>query len=386
MTTPISSALLAAALFTVTYAVNLQAPLYSVYAAHSGAGAAAVTLAFAAYAAGLVPVLLLLGGLSDRTGRRLPIAAALLLGLAATALLAAAPSWPALVAARVMLGAGTGLATTAGTAFMAELLGEAKSRQAALLVASATSLGFGGGALATGVSLDWQGPTTLPASFIALFVLAPVLAAAALALPRAGTRRAAPLLRLPVFPAGTWPYGTALALAWSATGMTIAVLPLQLEAQGLGARTGLVIFLAIFTGFLCQPLARALGNRAALLLGYALVPLGFLLVLGGVWSQSLLLILSGTALTSAASYGFVYLSALSEFSQRAPGSRARAAAGLFVYAYAGFSLPVILSGALADWLGLLPALAVFQAFLLAGSALAAALWRLRARSGQTAPA
>ncbi|MFC6759300.1 hypothetical protein ACFQFQ_07045 [Sulfitobacter porphyrae] len=48
----LAAALLGLALFTVTFAVNLQAPLYDIYAAQSGVGATAVTLAFAAYVGG----------------------------------------------------------------------------------------------------------------------------------------------------------------------------------------------------------------------------------------------------------------------------------------------------------------------------------------------
>jgi hypothetical protein len=72
-------------------------------------------------------------------------------------------------------------------------------------------------------------------------------------------------------------------------------------------------------------------------------------------------VLVGTCITSAASYGFTYLASLAEVSLRAPDDRARATAGLFVYAYFGFSLPVIASGALADMLGLLSAMVVFAA-------------------------
>lgn len=369
----VSRAILACALFATTYAVNLQAPLYAVYAGNSGVGAAAVTIAFAAYVAGLMPTLILLGGLSDRIGRRLPIALALCLGAAATALLVLEPTWPSLVVARVLLGVSTGLATTAGTAYMTELFRPDQTRQATLLVTSATSLGFGGGALATGVCLTLVGPGVMPASFVALFAGAPLLVLAVLALPRADRPRAVALLRLPVFPAGSWRFGAALALAWSTTGMTIAVVPLQLAAQGLDAYTGLVIFLAIFVGFLSQPVARGLGNAAALSVGLVLVPLGFVTLLLGVGAQSIWLVLVGTAITSSASYGFTYLASLSEFALRAPDNRARAAAGLFVYAYAGFSLPTIGSGALADRYGLLPAMTVFAAVLVAVTLLVALL-------------
>lgn len=355
----ISFSLLALGLFTVTFAVNLQAPLYDAYAAQSDVGATAVTIAFAAYVGGLMPTLLLLGGLSDRIGRRVPIALALILGAAATALLVQMPSWTSLVIARFMLGVGTGLATTAGTAYMTEILGVDRAKTAALIVTSATSLGFGGGALATGISLGYQGPTLLPVSYIVLFLIAPPLAVIALALPRVDTPRPVSLLRLPVFPAGTWVFGAAMALAWSTTGMTIAVVPLELAANDLGGWTGLVIFLAIFVGFLCQPIARRMTNERALALGFVLIPLGFLVLLAGVWLKLLTLVLLGTCITSAASYGFTYLASLAEVSLRAPNERARATAGLFVYAYFGFSLPIIASGVLADKFGLLNAMIVF---------------------------
>ncbi|MCY4034416.1 MAG: MFS transporter [Hyphomicrobiales bacterium] len=359
-----SAALLAATLFTVTFAANVQAPLYGVYAAGSGVGVTAVTLAFAAYVAGLMPTLMLLGGLSDRIGRRIPLAAALLFGFIATILLVVFPTWEALALARFMLGMGIGFAFTAGTAYMTEILGEEHAKQAALLVTSVTSLGFGGGALATGISLKMQGATMMPASFVALFVLALALAVFVLFLPRVDVPKRTSLLRLPVFPPRTWPYGIGLAMAWSATGMTIAVVPLQLEEQGFGAYIGLVIFLSFFVGFLCQPIARRMSEKRSLMVGYALVPLGFMTLVSGFWAQSILLILAGTCITSSASYGFTYLCGVSVFSMRAPEDRARATAGLFVYAYLGFSFPVIMSGALADIFGLLPALGSFLGFLL----------------------
>ncbi len=188
------------------------------------------------------------------------------------------------------------------------------------------------------------------------------------------------MLRLPVFPAGSAPYGIAIGLSWASTGMTIAVVPLLLDRHGLGAWSGPVIFLALFAGLLCQPLARRMSNPRALRLGLCLIPLGFAGLLTGAALQSIPLILLGTALTSASSYGFTYLSSLSEVSMLAPESRARATAGLFVYAYCGFSIPVIAAGGLADRIGLVPALAVF--FVAQLVCLAALVFAERSRSTQ----
>ena len=344
----------------VTFAVNLQTPLYSVYAKESNIGSTGVTIAFAAYVAGLLPTLFFLGGLSDRIGRRLPIIMSLLLCVSATALLVVLPSWGSLFIARLLLGIGTGLVTTSGAAYMSELLDKNDERFATLLVASSTSLGFSGGALATSFSLSLHGPSLMPASFIILFISVPILAIAFFKMPRVDTLKNVPLFRLPIFPPNTWLYGLSMTLAWATTGMIIAIVPLELKNLQLDNWTGLVIFLAIFVGFLCQPIARKMNNANALVLGAILIPIGFIIIVLGVWLQSLSLILLGSAITSSASYGFTYLSALSEFGSRAPNNKARATAGLFIYAYLGFSVPVVASGALADMLGLLPAMIVFS--------------------------
>ncbi|WP_148711784.1 MFS transporter [Pseudomonas aeruginosa] len=59
------AACLAFGLCLITLAVNLQAPLYTAYAELSGYGAAATASAFSGYVLGVLPVLLVLGGLSE---------------------------------------------------------------------------------------------------------------------------------------------------------------------------------------------------------------------------------------------------------------------------------------------------------------------------------
>jgi MFS family permease len=355
--------LLVLVLFTVTFAVNLQAPLYGVYAQESNVGSVAVTIAFAAYVAGLLPTLLFLGGLSDRVGRKGPIIISLALGIAATALLVVSPSWTSLFVARLLLGVGTGLATTSGAAYMTELVGENKAGTATVLVTSATSLGFGSGALATSFSLSLYGPTLLPVSYIVLFILGTVLIMASAMMPKTDKTKNLSLFRLPVFPSGTWVYGLAMMLSWATTGMIIAVVPLELKALKLDQWIGLVIFLGIFVGFLCQPLARKISSFKSLFLGLIFIPVGFFVIILGSVTSSISLILIGSSITSASSYGFLYLSALYEFGSRDPKNRARATAGLFIYAYAGFSIPVVLSGVLADLFGVIVAMKIFMLFI-----------------------
>ncbi|VVE86775.1 MFS transporter [Pandoraea bronchicola] len=362
--------LLALQLFLVTFAVNLQAPLVPYYAAASGSGAGAQALAFACYVGALVPTLLFLAGLSDRVGRRLPLAIALLLGVAGTWLTL---RWPALVGlggARACYGVATGLVAGSGTAFMTELYGDRDDAAArgAALVAAATSLGFGAGALFTGVCLVVAPSVLPPISLWAYPPMAFVAALAVAALPAPARRPDVPWLRWPVLAPGTVPLGVAILLAWAAVGVVIGVVPAALAAHGHAAWAGFAAFFVISTGLLFQPAARRMAPVRAVRIGLVLVPLGFVVLALGVTYANLYALLAGAAIASSACYGFTYLGGLAAVNAAvAPALRARAAAGYFLFAYFGFSVPVVTSGWLADHFGMPIALALFTAALIAGS-------------------
>jgi hypothetical protein len=57
--------IVAAAIFLVTHAANLQVPLYNTYAKIAGFGSGISAIAFSMYVAGLLPTLILLDGISD---------------------------------------------------------------------------------------------------------------------------------------------------------------------------------------------------------------------------------------------------------------------------------------------------------------------------------
>ena len=72
---------IAASLFTITLSVNLQIPLYTRYATEGGFGDGFIALIFSVYVMGLIPVLIIFGGISDRIGRKRSIVTALLISL-----------------------------------------------------------------------------------------------------------------------------------------------------------------------------------------------------------------------------------------------------------------------------------------------------------------
>ncbi|QKQ74006.1 hypothetical protein [Nostoc sp. TCL240-02] len=76
--------IVATAIFLITHAPSLQVPLYNTYAQIGGFGSGISAVAFSTYVAGLLPTLILLGGISDRIGRKTTILASLLSASLAT--------------------------------------------------------------------------------------------------------------------------------------------------------------------------------------------------------------------------------------------------------------------------------------------------------------
>lgn len=352
------SLIIAAALFLVTGAVNLQMPLYRAYAAQAGYGNGRTALVFAAYVAGLLPTLLCFGGISDRIGRKRSILAGLASALSATLVMLIHPDMHVLCLARILQGIGVGLSMGAGSAYLAAALDEGRTvKRSASYVTVATSLGFGGGALFTGTVLLF-GATLTPISY--WIAAAATLACMAL-LP--GVRGIRPiggsLIRLPYFPPGVLGINLSIALAWAVTGVVISLLPKQLALHGVSAWAGHALFLVNGTGALVQPFARKLSPRKSLLAGFVALPIGFSCLLWGASTGKIGWVLAGAALAGSACYGFTYLGGLSEVTRIGGDQRARAVSGYFIFAYLGFGAPSVLLGFLADRFGLMPALIGF---------------------------
>ncbi|CAM4017498.1 MFS transporter [Pseudomonas reidholzensis] len=363
----------------MTLALNLQAPLYITYADLSGRGAAATAVAFSGYVLGVLPVLLALGGLADRVGRRPLIIAALALSMIATLLMLLAPSLQTLGIARLFLGLGTGLASATATAYMSELMAASDSSRAANWVTASTSLGFGLGAALTSLFL-LNGPSLTPGSFHLQLLLAAVAVVLVWRLPDPRPAQRGAMLRLPYYPAGSLAYGFAILLAWACVGLVIALLPGILRQHGLSAWSGFSTFCVINCGLLFQPMARRMASAQAALLGLVILPCSYALLAWGADSGQLVAVLLGAVAASSACYGFIYLGGLAAVNQLAGTEKTRASAGFFLLAYLGFSLPVIFTGLLSDYLGSRVALLAFGAVLLGGCLITAAALYPRRRA------
>lgn len=356
----LSAFAVAISLFFVTAAVNLEMPLYRNYAQVAGYGNGLTAMVFAAYVVGLLPVLIFFGGISDRLGRKPLILSGLLSATLATTVMIVSPNIHSLLFARILQGVGVGLSVGAGTAYLAQIWGEPKgAARAASYVAITTSLGFGSGALLTSGALLYQ-QTLVPASYWLILFLTLGCIGLLLRLPHQKTDTSA-LLRLPYFPKGTISVGIAIANAWAVTGLVIAIIPAQLAHYQLTDWAGVALFLVNGTGALVQPLARRFDSRSSIQIGFLLLSLGYILLVIGAWFGILVLVLLGAAIAGSACYGFTYLGGLAEVTKAGGEQRARAVSGYFLFAYLGFSLPSILIGFIADWVGVMNALIGFGA-------------------------
>lgn len=345
------------ALFLITVAVNLEAPLYPVYAQQANAGGGITAFVFALYTVALLFVLTVFGGASERVGRKTMILAGLLSSWVATALMVLFPTLYALMVARVLQGVGVGLSVGAGTAYLAEL-NPTRADRVAMAVGMMTALGFGVGALLTSAFIS-NGVTLVPFSYWLALGAMLVCGALVWRLPVQPPKGGA-LVRLPYLNPLVLSMGLALATAWAVTGLVIAILPLQMTKYGLGAWAGVTLFAINGTGALLQPVVRRLRPEVALKIGLWVVPIGYAVLVFGAWTGILGLILAGASLAGAGCYGFTYFGALSRVTQHTPSDyRARATSGLFMIAYSGFGFPSILIGYLSEQVGIIPAMMLF---------------------------
>lgn len=145
-------------LFASGWAANHFTAMLPVLATSDHLSHAALDCAFGIYAVGLLPGLLGGGSLSDRLGRRpLLLAGAAIAGLGNMALLCSHDQTGIFVG-RLIVGAGVGMAMSAGTAWSADVGGGSGS----VLAGVALSAGFGCGPLVSGLLAQFLGSTIAP--------------------------------------------------------------------------------------------------------------------------------------------------------------------------------------------------------------------------------
>lgn len=357
--------------FTIGMAFStVPTPLYGLYQRRDGFSTAVITVIFACYAVGVLISLFFAGHVSDWLGRRRMLVAGLLVESVSAVMFLVWTSLPGLLAARIVCGVGVGLITATATAHLGELQGVARpdeGRTRSDMVATAANLG--------GLSL---GP--LIAGVLAQFVLRPLevpywvfliamLAAVAsiFVVPETVTRQHRPYRpqRISVPQDARSEYFGAAAAAFVAFGLMGLFTGLSASFVGgtMHQTSHLMAGLPAFLVFFCAAVGQiVLGRHPSPVLfrvGFPLLVSGLAVTTVAVWIPSLPLFLVGGAVAGAA-VGLIFKGAMSSAAAlAAPGARGEAAAGIFLAAYIGLTIPVVLVGIATQFISLPAAMTGF---------------------------
>ncbi|MFI6150958.1 MFS transporter [Streptomyces sp. NPDC051109] len=349
-------------------ASSAPTPLYAIYQAEWHFSAMTLTVVFSAYALTLLGALLTAGTLSDHLGRRPVLTGALLAEAAAMAVFATAQGVTTLIAARILQGLATGVATSAAGAALLDFEDPDRPGRATLANGITPVAGMAAGVLAA-TALVQYAPAPTRTVYLLLLLLFAAQAAAVLlttetAHPHAGAWRSLrpgmavapasrPAMRL---------HGPGVVAAWalggfySSLGPSLARLIAPHTARATG---GLVFFTLTAAAGLAVHAARRLPARTASSLGTAVLIPGALLTLSGPHLHSLLALFAGTALAGIG-FGAVTQGALRLLlAPAAPDERAGTLAAYYVLSYLAMSVPAVLAGLLTNLYGLQRAVSLY---------------------------
>ena len=369
---------------------TIPTPLYPLYQQRDHFPAFTITVIFAAYALGVVVSLFLAGHVSDWLGRRRILLLAVLLSVVAAVMFLFWQDVPGLVVARVVDGASVGIITATATAHLTELRAVAKPRESPVLAASvAGAANLGGlslGPLIGGVFADFlPDPLMLPHLVFLLLLLAAALVV--LVVPETvfveGPRRPYRPQRVSVPKGAGGSFAIAAFGAFSAFAVlglftslapTFLVVSFGATDHLLAGATTFAVFAAAAAG---QIALAALPVRIQITLAMSACLVGLGLVAGGGLGSSLVMFIGG-GVVSGLGVGLLFKSAVATAISLAPaGRKGETLALIFLIAYAGLAIPVLLVGIALSVVPPTPVLLVFIAIVLAATVTAGALMRAR---------
>jgi MFS family permease len=220
------------------YASATPSPLYGIYQSRWHFSTPVLTLVYATYAVGVLAALLLVGGISDQTGRR-PVLALSLVGLLGSmGLFLAADSVGWLFAARALQGLATGAALGAAGAALLEFHPTGDARRVALVTGAVNLSGLGAGALLSSLLVDLvPAPRVVPYIVVVAAIL--LLLGLIATLPEPVSERRRPRLRRTLTSGGAVTPAAGLVLTAAAVSLHSAVFFLLASAvAGVGVGVG----------------------------------------------------------------------------------------------------------------------------------------------------
>ncbi|MGW0886234.1 MFS transporter [Streptomyces sp. NPDC002671] len=356
----------ASILIALLAASSAPTPLYALYQAEWHFSALTVTVVFSAYALTLLGALLTAGTLSDHLGRRPVLIGALLAEASAMAVFATAQGVAALIAARILQGLATGVATSAAGAALLDFEDPGRPGRATLANGITPVAGMAAGVLAS-TALVQYAPAPTRTVYLLLLLLFTAQAAAVLlttetAHPHSGAWRSLRpgIAVAPVSRPAMRLLAPGVVAAWALGGFYSSLARL-IAPHTSRATGGLVFFTLTAAAGLAVLAARPLSARTASSVGAAVLIPGALLALSAPHLHSLPALFASTALAGTG-FGAVTQGALRLLlAPAAPDERAGTLAAYYVLSYLAMSIPAVLAGLLTNLYGLQTAVFLYAA-------------------------
>lgn len=365
--------LLAAVLFAFFFAASAPSPLFVVFQHQWGFSSSLLTVAFAIYAIALLASLLVAGSLSDHVGRRPVVLAALLIQGIAMLVFLMARGIGGLIAARIVQGVATGIATGALSAAVVEAAPASRKRLGALISSVSPLAGLAVGSLLTGMAVKLTDhPVTLVFGALALVFAAG--AALVRFMPESVTPRAGalaslvPRVSIPVKARADFVRGLPIFVTvWALGGLFLSLAPSLMQHvfdTDNGLVNGLTVAVLSGVGAIAPTLLGRLLPPKAAAIGMASIAVGLLLLLVSLSTRSLELFFLGTAIAGIG-FGAAFSALVQTLAPLAQAhERAELFAAIFVASYLAFSVPAMVAGFLVAPLGLLVTVQAYAVVLL----------------------
>lgn len=353
--------LLGLILALLLFAASAPSPLYREYQTAMGFSPLTLTAIYASYAAGGIATLLTTGRLSDHLGRRPVLIAALAVEVLAMLLFIWATDVLVLFVARILTGAGIGIAAGAASAWLLDLSPPADPQLGSVVNGAGPLLGLGGGALFAAVLAEY-GPDPLSLAYQVLAVIYLIAIVTLAAVPGGDRRRPGwrasmrPSIGVPASVRPTFLAATpAIVGMWALGGLYLALGPsLALETLGTTNRLvgGLIIFALCGTGAVASFLLRRADANRLLVAGAAVVIVGVAVTLLGVLSGNAALLYGGSVIAGVGLGGGFSAFVRATAPLVPPEQRGALVAAIYVVVFVSFSVPTIIAGALVSVFGL----------------------------------
>ncbi|WP_198391663.1 MFS transporter [Burkholderia ubonensis] len=339
-------------------ASSVPTPLYRLYQAQWHFSPMLLTLIFGVYALSLLSALIVAGALSDYIGRRPVISAALVLEMGAMGLFlaAAGPGW--LIAARVLQGVATGLATASVAAALIDLDRERGAFTNGLAPMGGMSLGVLGS-----TALAQLAPAPLHLAFVLLLALFAFQLLQTWRTPETAGGRPGALMSLrPSISVPPAARAELLAITpiniavWALGGFYLSLMP-SLIGKVTGAASvwfgGLSVAALTLSGGAAVLVVRLRKPLPVLIVGALALLIGIPAILAGADLGVTAILLVGSVIAGVG-FGAGFLGAVRSVMPLAqPHERAGLMAAFYVESYLANSLPAMLAGYMTPRLGLL---------------------------------